>query len=245
MSTAPAGSPLTTEAYYDRFSTSYEDHRHHGYHRMIDELELDLVRRYGRGGDVCEAGCGTGLLLKEAARIARSAVGIDLSHGMLSHARARQLKVVQASLTHVPLPSASFDLVYCMKVLAHIPPIQAAVAELARLTRPGGHLLLEFYNPLSLRFLAKRLGGPGRIAAGTTEQDVFTRYDTLAQARSYLPAGVELVGIRGVRVLTPTSKLWSVPALGRLLERGERAVCDLPGARRLGGFMIVIARKTA
>jgi hypothetical protein len=118
------------------------------------------------------------------------------------------------------------------------------LAELARLVRPGGHLLLEFYNPLSLRYLAKRLGGPARIADGTTDHDVFTRYDTLAKARSYLPPGVKLLGVRGVRVLTPTSKLWSIPGLGALLERAERVACDLPGLRRLGGFMIVIAQKT-
>lgn len=243
MTASSSVAPPTTQDYYDRFSRSYEDHRHHGYHRMIDELELELVRRHGRGLDVFEAGCGTGLLLKEAAQVARSAIGLDLSRGMLAQAHGRRLKVVQASITHVPLPSASFDLVYSMKVLAHIPPIEAAIAELARLTRPGGYLLLEFYNPLSLRYLAKRVAGPGRIAEGTTERDVFTRYDSLARARSYLPAGIELVGIRGVRVLTPTSKLWSVPGLGNLFERAERAVCDLPGARRLGGFMIVIARK--
>ncbi|HEY4186902.1 MAG TPA: class I SAM-dependent methyltransferase [Polyangia bacterium] len=238
-----ASAPPTTQNYYDRFSTSYEDHRHQGYHRMIDELELELVRRHGRGRDVFEAGCGTGLLLKEAALVARSAVGLDLSRGMLSQAHARNLKVVQGSVTAVPLPTASFDLVYSMKVLAHIPPIEAAIAELARVLRPGGHLLLEFYNPYSLRYLAKRLGGPGRIAEGTTESDVFTRYDTLEMARSYLPPGLEVVGLRGVRVLTPTSKLWAVPGLGPLFERAERAVCDLPGMRRLGGFMIVIARK--
>src|SRR3954454_427266 len=162
MSAAP-----TTQDYYDRFSATYEAERHHGYHRLIDELELGLIRKYGAGRDVFEAGCGTGLLLKEAAAVARSAVGLDLSRGMLGPARARGLKVVQGSVTHVPLPSQSFDLVYSMKVLAHIPPIEAAVAELARLTRPGGHLLLEFYNPLSLPYLAKRLGGPGRIAEGT------------------------------------------------------------------------------
>ena len=139
-----------------------------------------------------EAGCGTGLLLREAAGVARSAVGLDLSRGMLGPARTRGLKVVQGSLTDVPLPSASFDLVYSMKVLAHVPPIERAVAELARLVRPGGHLLLEFYNPLSLRYLAKRLGGPGRIAGdGTDESHVFTRFDTLARARSYLPAELE------------------------------------------------------
>src|SRR3954462_5752925 len=209
----------TTQQYYDRFSETYENHRHRGYHRLIDELELDLVRRYGAGKDVFEAGCGTGLLLREAAGVARSAVGLDLSRGMLAPARARGLHVVQGSLTDVPLPSASFDLVYSMKVLAHVPPIERAVAELARLVRPGGHLLLEFYNPYSLRYLAKRLGGPGRIADGTTEKDVYTRYDTVAQARAYLPGNLELLGVRGVRVVTPVSSVYRLAPLGRLFTR--------------------------
>src|SRR3954471_20618191 len=194
----------STQSYYDRFSETYEKQRHHGYHRLIDELELELVRRYGRGRDVLEAGCGTGLLLREAAACARTAVGLDLSRGMLSSARGRGLRVVQGSLTDVPLPSASVDLVYSMKVLAHVPPIERAVAELSRLVRPGGHLLLEFYNPMSLRYLAKRLGGPGRIAGdGTDESHVYTRFDRLARARSSLPAGPHFVAVAGVAVLAP------------------------------------------
>src|SRR4051794_10381876 len=122
--------PSTTQDYYDRFAASYEAERHHGYHKLIDELELDLIRRYGAGKDVFEAGCGTGLLLREAATFARSAVGLDLSRGMLGPARARGLRVVQGSLTHVPLPTASVDLVYSMKVLAHVPPIAEALGEL-------------------------------------------------------------------------------------------------------------------
>ena len=233
----------TTQQYYDRFSETYDNERHRGYHRLIDELELDLVRRYGAGKDVFEAGCGTGLLLREAAGVARSAVGLDLSRGMLAPARARGLRVVQGSLTDVPLPSESFDLVYSMKVLAHIPPIERAVAELARLVRPGGHLLLEFYNPLSLRYLAKRLGGPARIAANTTDHDVFTRYDTAAQAAAYLGPDLELVGVRGVRVVTPTSSVFRVPSLARIFTLAERIACDLPVGRHLGGFLILIARK--
>jgi ubiquinone/menaquinone biosynthesis C-methylase UbiE len=233
----------TTQDYYDRFSTTYEAARHEGYHKLIDELELELVRRYGSGRDVFEAGCGTGLLLREAAKVARNAVGLDLSRGMLGPARGRGLKVVQGSLTAVPLPDASFDLVYSMKVLAHVPPIKDAVAELTRLVRPGGHLLLEFYNPYSFRYLAKRLGGPGKIAAGTDENDVFTRYDTVAQARTYLPANVEFVGVRGVRVVTPVSSVFKLPAVGRLFARAEHAACDLPGLRSLGGFLVIIARK--
>src|SRR3954468_9140736 len=183
-----------TKTYYDRFSETYERERHHGYHRLIDELELSLVRRYGEGRDILEAGCGTGLLLRGAADFAKSATGVDLSRGMLSVAAQRGLRVVQGSLTDVPLPSASVDLVYSMKVLPHVPPIREAVAELARVVRPGGHLLLEFYNPWSLRYLAKRLGGPARIAQGTTDRDVFTRYDTVATARTYLGNDLEVVG---------------------------------------------------
>jgi ubiquinone/menaquinone biosynthesis C-methylase UbiE len=236
-------SPPSTQDYYDRFAPSYEVARHDGYHRLVDELELELIARYGSGRDIFEAGCGTGLLLREAATVARRAVGLDLSRGMLSTAHTRGLKVVQGSLTAVPLPDASFDLVYSMKVLPHVPPIREAVTELARLCRPGGHLLLEFYNPYSLRYLAKRLGGPGHIAAGTNESDVFTRFDSLSQARSYLPANLEFLGVRGVRVLTPASTVYRVPTLGRLFARAERAACDLPGLRNLGGFLIVIARK--
>jgi SAM-dependent methyltransferase len=242
MSTAPAP---TTQEYYDRFAAGYETERHHGYHRLIDELELGLIRRYGAGKDVFEAGCGTGLLLREAAAVARSALGLDLSRGMLGPARARGLRVVQGSLTDVPLASASVDLVYSMKVLAHVPDIRRAVAELARLVRPGGHLLLEFYNPLSLRYLAKRLGGPGAIAAGTTESDVYTRYDTLARARDYLPSGVDLIGVRGVRVVTPSSHVFAMPRLGRLFSWAERLACDAPLLRGLGGFLILIARKAS
>src|SRR5215470_15650731 len=107
--TTPAPAAPTTQDYYDRFAANYEAQRHHGYHRLIDELELELVRRYGEGRDVFEAGCGTGLLLREAAGFARSAVGLDLSRGMLAPARDRGLRVVQGSLTDVPLPSSSVD----------------------------------------------------------------------------------------------------------------------------------------
>src|SRR3954471_1216470 len=242
----PPASPHapTTQTYYDRFAAGYEAERHHGYHRLIDELELELVRKYGAGGDIFEAGCGTGLLLREAATFARSAVGLDLSRGMLGAARARGLRVVQGSLTDVPLPDESVDLVYSMKVLPHVPPIREAVAELARLVRPGGHLLLEFYNPWSLRYLAKRLGGPAPITDGTTDRDVYTRYDTLSSARSYLPPHLELVAVRGVRVVTPTSTGFRAPPLGRIFARAERAACDLPLVRNLGGFLVLVARKT-
>ena len=158
-----------TRAYYDEFSVRYEAERRpnrpDGYHALIDDLEVELVERYGRGGDVLECGVGTGLLLERFARFAKSARGIDLSPGMLDGARARGLDVREASVTSIPFDDASFDVTCSFKVLAHVPEIGRALAEMARVTRPGGVVLAEFYNPLSMRGLVKRLGPAGAISA--------------------------------------------------------------------------------
>ena len=117
-----------------------------------------------------------------------------------------------------------------MKVLAHVPPIERAVAELARLVRPGGHLLLEFYNPLSLRYLAKRLGGPGRIAGdGTDESHVFTRFDSLSRARGLSARRARRRrGARACACVTPSSHVFAWAPLGKLFAWAERAACDAP-----------------
>ena len=51
--------------------------------------------------------------------------------------------------------------------------------------------------------------------------------------------------MRGVRVLTPTSKVFAFPPVGQLFDWAEHAACDLPLLRHLGGFMILVARKRA
>jgi hypothetical protein len=104
--------------------------------------------------------------------------------------------------------------------------------------------MLEFYNPLSIRTLVKRIAGPAPIAEGTTDRDVYTRYDTAAQARTYLPPDTELVAMRGIRVLTPSSGVFRVPALGRLFAAAEHLVCDAPLLRHRGGFLVLVVRKS-
>jgi ubiquinone/menaquinone biosynthesis C-methylase UbiE len=233
------------QQYYDEFAEGYERERHHGYHALIDRLEVDLVLRYAAGGRVLEAGCGTGLLLDKVRPHAREAVGLDLSPGMLSVARRRGLPVVHASVTQVPFPDHHFDVVYSMKVLAHVEKITLALAELGRVLRPGGHLIAEFYNPWSLRYLVKRYKRPTRISDASDDEAVFTRYDTLAQVRSYLPPDFSIVDLRGVRVVTPVSHVHRVPGLGRAFEFLEWKAADAPLLRRLGGFLAVVAQKRA
>jgi ubiquinone/menaquinone biosynthesis C-methylase UbiE len=236
----------TTRAYYDEFARGYERHRRpndpHGYHAMVDDLEVDLVRRFGQGKDVLECGCGTGLLLERIAKFARTAAGIDLSPGMLEKARERGLDVREGSVTLLPFPDASFDVTCSFKVLAHVPEIGRALKEMARVTRPGGVILAELYNPISLRGLAKRLGPAGLISERTRESAVYTRFDAPWIVPRLLPPGTRVEGARGVRIVTPAAAVMRVPFLGGALQRLERALADGPAAF-FGGFYIAIIRK--
>jgi ubiquinone/menaquinone biosynthesis C-methylase UbiE len=230
--------------YYDDFSGWYERERAAGYHALIDEIEVAAVREFAAGKRVLEAGCGTGLVLQRLAQVAAEAHGFDLSPGMVAKARARGLSVSLGSVTAVPFRSDSFDFVCSFKVLAHVPEIELALRELARVTRPGGTLVLEFYNPWSLRYLAKRLAGPQQISEGRTEADVYTRWDAPVTIPKRLPANLELIDYRGVRVATPAAFVHKIPGVRDLFSWAERASVRSP-LRYFGGFLLAVLRKHA
>lgn len=234
---------LDNRTYYDDFAGWYERERHEPYHRMLDELEVGIVERYGAGRDVLEVGCGTGLVLEKVAQFARTASGIDLSAGMLAKAAARGLPVAQASATALPIASASVDVAYSFKVLAHIPDIKTALAEMARVVRPGGWVLAEFYNARSLRRLVKAIKPASAVSEQTNDEAVYTRYDDAAAIRSYLPPELTWVTSRGIRVVTPVAAAHKIPFVGTALRALEDRLADLPLTRELGGFLVVCAQK--
>jgi ubiquinone/menaquinone biosynthesis C-methylase UbiE len=233
---------IDAKGYYDDFSGWYERKRHHGYHAMLDDLELGIVRGLAGGREVLEVGCGTGLIMRGLDGRAKRLVGVDISPGMLAEARRRGFEVLEGRAEKLPFADESFDLAYSFKVLAHVPEIELALREMARVLRPGGYLVAEFYNALSLRRLAKRLGGPGKISDDRTEAEMFTRWDTPRQIMSYLPPGLVFEGWRGVRVLTPVAFVHDIPLVGGLVARAERTAMRSPLAR-FGGFLVAVCRK--
>jgi ubiquinone/menaquinone biosynthesis C-methylase UbiE len=241
------GSHDANRRYYDAFAAGYEGRRGDndpgGYHELLDELEADLVRKFGAGREILEVGCGTGLVLQRLREFARRAQGVDLSPGMLEKARERGLDVCEGSASALPFADGSFDVACSFKVLAHVPEIERALAEMARVVRRGGHVIAEFYNPYSLRGLMKRFGPRGRIAEGAHEGNVFTRFDSPARVRALTPDGCRFVTARGVRIATPTAHVMRA-ALGRKLFRAaERLLCDSPLAV-FGGFYIAVFEKS-
>ncbi len=230
-------------SYYDAFSTSYDARRHEGYHKLIDDQAAELVRRVGEGADVLEVGCGTGLVLERVAGFARRAEGVDLSPGMLDKARARGLTVREASATDLPFDDASFDVAYSFKVLAHVPEIDRALREMARVVRPGGHLVYDIYNRASLRYLNKRLFGPRATSGSFDESAITTRFWTLAEAEAHRPPGTEIERVSGIRVVTAHELQCRLPVLGAVTRRAEWALMDGPLAR-YAGFIVLTLRRT-
>jgi ubiquinone/menaquinone biosynthesis C-methylase UbiE len=236
-------SRLDNRAYYDDFAGWYERERHLPYHRMLDDLEVEIVERYAAGKSALEVGCGTGLILDRVARFAASAKGIDLSGGMLAQAAKRGLRVAQASATELPIASESVDVAYSFKVLAHIPDIAGTMREMARVVRPGGYVIAEFYNARSIRRLVKAVKPPTKVSATTHDEHVYTRYDDAAAIRSYLPESLEWVATRGIRVITPVAAVLRVPVVGAAVRWAEHRLADLPVARDHGGFLVAICRR--
>ena len=122
--------------------------------------EARLYQRYelSPGIDILDAGCGTG---EGASRLAElypqsKVLGVDVLDHHLELARNRYAKLASRvrfehrSIYELGLPDASFDLTVCRHVLHSIPYVEAVVAELARVTRPGGwlHLIPEDYGML-------------------------------------------------------------------------------------------------
>lgn len=228
--------------YYNEFSQGYDDGRDQGYHKLIDDQAAALVRRVGTGADCLEIGCGTGLIMQRVARFARSVKGIDISPGMLEHATARGLDVCEGSATELPFKDAEFDVVYSFKVLAHIHEIDKAMSEMARVTKPGGHLVLDAYNRDSARYLIKRAFGPRKTSEAFDEAAIGTRFDSPAQSRARAEAIGDVVDVNGIRIVTMHPAMLRVPLLGGIAEKIEWSLMGSP-LRRFAGFTVLTIRK--
>ena len=99
--------------------------------------------------DVADLGCGDGYLTIEAARWARKVIGVDRSPEMIERAKAlaRRRKVSnivwkRGELEKLPLADASVDIAVLSQALHHADEPATALAEAARVLRPGGRLLV-------------------------------------------------------------------------------------------------------
>ncbi|MFK3983852.1 class I SAM-dependent methyltransferase [Micromonospora sp. NPDC050397] len=119
------------------------------------------------GGVVVDIGCGTGRALpalRDAVGPHGVVIGLDLTPQMLTaahaHAGRADADLILGDARHLPLADASVDAVFAAGLLTHLPDPESGLRELARITRPGGRLVL--FHPSGRAALAARHGRPLR-----------------------------------------------------------------------------------
>jgi ubiquinone/menaquinone biosynthesis C-methylase UbiE/DNA-binding transcriptional ArsR family regulator len=183
----------------------------------VSEGEVERAIREAVGPDPIDAhldiGTGTGRLVELFAPQTRRSVGVDLSYDMLAVARAnlergqhRHVQVRPGDVYALPFEDASFDLVTLHQVLHYLEEPGRALAEAARVLRPGGRLLVVDFAPHELEFL--RAEHAHRRLGFATDQ-----------IRAWLAdAGVALDAVRDLTPKGPgdqlTVSLWLARAAG-------------------------------
>lgn len=188
---------------------------------------------------VLEAGCGARSHLSYPNDV--RLIGVDLLRTQLQRNTGSPL-LAQGDVTALPVASASADLVVCWDVLEHLPEPERAVAEIARVLRPGGLAVLALPNILSLKGLVTRFTPwwfhvwvyrrvLGDASAGTEAFDQFpTAFRFVLR-----PRGLQrLVSAHGFRV--DAIFLYEGPVPRHLRRRHKLADVLLGAAARVSRF---------
>ncbi|HWN10438.1 MAG TPA: class I SAM-dependent methyltransferase [Pyrinomonadaceae bacterium] len=140
-------------SYYDKIAAYYDlTFKLNGYGRSLDQYLANQPLPISHGAKILDAGCGTGLLtlaLLRSIHVPVSITALDLSATSIAAARkavdespgrTRDVTFAEGNLLSLPFTDNSLDLVVTSGALEYV-PLDEGMSELARVIRPGGHLL--------------------------------------------------------------------------------------------------------
>jgi SAM-dependent methyltransferase len=118
--------------------------------RAGQERRLSLVRRWAEleGARILDAGCGVGTYATQFRKFSPRVTGVEIDPGAAAQARRLGLDVVAAPAEALPFADASFDVVFSHEVIEHVEDDRRTAAEMARVTAPGGRIVLFCPNRL-------------------------------------------------------------------------------------------------
>jgi SAM-dependent methyltransferase len=205
------------------------------------------------GPRVLDAGCGSGRMLDELAHYGR-VCGVDLSSEAVAAARSRGHEVVRAAIEAMPFGDATFDLVSCLDVIEHTPDDRATLAELLRVTRPGGLLiatvpayqaLWSWHDEVNRHFRRYDARGLRAVARGAGWDVVG---DTHFNGLLLAPAAAVRIAQRRRSTHARSDLALTPPALNRLFEvplRLESRVVAAGGRLPAGLSLLAVMRRPA
>jgi SAM-dependent methyltransferase len=234
------------------------------------DVHREYLRRYVHGDDrVLEVGAGPGRFTIELARVGASIVVADISPGQLELNRAKVLEAgvdeavvdrVAADVVELPFEDGSFDVTVCYggPISYAVDRAEDAIGELARVTRPGGHILVSVMSLIGAiqAYSDAVLEVPGQYGVDVTEQIVATgllpegpglghlamRLFRWRELEELLGRHGEIVAASATGLLRP-SRDPEEPELRALLGRLELELAAEPGAIDCGPHMLAVVRR--
>ena len=143
-----AESPVTDG--YSEWAGTYDDP---GNPMLLAEEPVvrEILARYPIG-TALDAACGTGRHAEYLASLGHEVTGIDSTPEMLELAAPKvpEAKFETADLTAIPFADGTFDLAICTLALTHLPDLRPPIAELARVLRPDGRMVISDVHPFDV-----------------------------------------------------------------------------------------------
>lgn len=115
--------------YLKEYSTFYQD--------FLFESMLSLIDKKGL---IFDNGCGVGNIVKFLNK--DDVIGLDISKGMLNHAKNRMNIVLNGDSQRLPFKDGIFDVVVCRSLLHHLPEPKKGVFEMSRVLKKGGEIVI-------------------------------------------------------------------------------------------------------
>ena len=171
--------------FWDRVAGVYDLFANHINRRANEALCAAVAEEIRPEDEVLECACGTGLLSGVIAERCRSLVATDLSERMLQVARRKlgsrpNLTFRQGDILHIDFPDESFDAVVAANVIHLLKEPERALAELDRVCRKGGRLIIPTYMNKTEKGTTNSVSG----AIGKAGAD-FKREFTLASYQAF------------------------------------------------------------
>ena len=182
-------------------------------HVAEDAVEEAVLAAVGNRpfDSLLDLGTGTGRMLELLHPLYSKAVGIDASSSMLAVARASldragiaNAQVRLGDIYNLPLPRDSFDVVTVHQVLHFLDDPERALAEAARVLRPGGRLLIVDFAPHALEFLREDFAHR-RLGFGRDQVEQWIEAPGLVLDERHRPAGPRQRQAQGDGVARPRS----------------------------------------
>ncbi len=134
--------------YFQRVAKEWDTLRSNYYDETVIVKTLDHAP-LSKTQTVVDVGTGTGFMAAGLAPLARQVIGVDFSDAMLQVARENMAHVGlgnvefhKGDLEHLPLEDATGDVVVANMALHHAPDPALALREMARVCKPGGHVVI-------------------------------------------------------------------------------------------------------